>query len=140
MCVLFLDESFNFPLLSCVLRVKNSMTIPFPGRFWLVDMWKYATKQKLLHIKKGNASGNEITQHSCIKSKTRGKLASLQETCKRKVSEFRISKLVTSFSISSPKSLVFTTALMTMRIFFVITNIGKARDPATLCYQLTDNF
>ena len=89
MCVLFLDESFNFPLSSCVLRVKNSMPIPFPGRFWLVDMWKCATKQKLLHIKKGNASGNEITQYSCIKSKTRGKLATLQEACKRKVSEFK---------------------------------------------------
>ena len=89
MCVLFLDESFNFPLFSCVLRVKNSMPIPFPGRFWLVDMWKCATKQKLLHIKKGNASGNEITQYSCIKSKTRGKLATLQEACKRKVSEFK---------------------------------------------------
>ena len=59
--VLFVDESFNFSLFSHVLRVKNSMPILFPRSFWLVNMWKYATKQVLLHNKKWKTSGNEIT-------------------------------------------------------------------------------
>ena len=58
--VLFLDGSFNFSLFSHVLRVKNSMPIPFPWRFWL-DMSKYTTKQERLHIKKWKTSGNKIT-------------------------------------------------------------------------------
>ena len=49
--MLFVDESFNFSLVSRVLGVKSGMPIPFPRSFWLVDMWKYATKQVLLHIK-----------------------------------------------------------------------------------------
>ena len=58
--VLFLDESFNFSLFSRVLRVKNSVPIPFPWSFWL-DMWKCTTKQERLHIKKWKTSGSEIT-------------------------------------------------------------------------------
>ena len=49
--VLFKDESFNFSLFSRVLRIKNSMSIPFPWSFWL-DMWKCMTKQVCLHVKK----------------------------------------------------------------------------------------
>ena len=75
----------------------------------------------------------------CIKSKTRVKLATLQEAGERKVSELKVSELVTSFSILSPGSLVFKIVLMTMRFFFVVNTIGKARDPGTLSYQLTDN-
>ena len=136
-----MDESFNFSLFSRVLRVKNSMPIPFPWRFCLVNMWKYATKQVLLHIKKWKTSENEITQHLCIKSKTRGKLATLQEACEKKVSEFKISELVTSFSMSSPGSLVFTIVLKAMRVFFVVNTIRKARDLGfrPLRYQLTGN-
>ena len=67
----------------------------------------------------------------CIKSKTRGKLATLQETGAKKVFEFKVSELVTSFSTSSPESLVFKIVLMTMRVFFVANTIGKARDPST---------
>ena len=77
---------------------------------------------------------NEITEHSYIKSKTKGKLATLQEAGEKKISE-----LVTSFSISSPGSLVFKIVLMTMRVVFVVSTIGKARDPGRLSYQLTDN-
>ena len=59
--VLFVNESFNLSLFSHVTRVKNSMPISFPRSFWLVNMWKYATKQVLLHIKNWKTSGNEIT-------------------------------------------------------------------------------
>ena len=136
MCVLFVDKSFDFSLFSRVLRVKSSMPILLPRSFWLVDMWKYVTKFSYQKLKN---TWNEITQHSCIKSKTRGKLATLQEACEKKVSEFKVSELVTSFSISSPGSLVFTIVLMTLRVFFVVNTIGKARDPETLDYQLTEN-
>ena len=141
MSVLFLDESFNFSLFSRVLRVKNNMPILFPQSFWLVDMKKYATKQVLFQIKKQKTSGNQITQHSCIKSKTRGKLATLQEACEKKVSESKVSELVTLFSISSPGSLVFTIVLMIMRVLFVVNTFRKARDPGfrPLSYQLTGN-
>ena len=100
-----MDESFNFSLFLLVLKVKNSMPIPFPWRFWL-DMWKCTTKQEHLHIKKWKTPGNEISQHSCIKCKSRGKLVTLQEAGKKKVSGFKVSELVTSFSISSRGSLV----------------------------------
>ena len=74
-----------------------------------------------------------------IKSKSRGKLATLQEACEKKVSEFKISELVTSFSISSPESLVFTIVLMTMKVFLGVNTIGKTRDPGALTYHLTGN-
>ena len=70
---------------------------------------------------------------------TRGKLATLQEGCKKKGFRIQSSELVTSFSISFPGSLVFTIVLMTMRVFFVVNTIGKARDPGTLSFQLIDN-
>ena len=130
---------FQFLAILRVRRVKNCMSIPFPRSFWLVDMWKYGTKHELLHIKNWKISENKITKHSCIKSKTKGKLATLQEACEIKVSEFKVSELGTSFSISSLGSLVFTTVLMTMRVFFVFNTIENARDPATLSYQLTAN-
>ena len=59
--VLFVDESFNFSLFSRVLRVKNSMPIPFPWSFWLV-MWKCTTKQECFHIK--NEKHLETRLHS----------------------------------------------------------------------------
>ena len=46
--VLFVDDSFNFSLFSRVLRVKNSMPIPFRWSFW-IDMCM--VKQVCLHIK-----------------------------------------------------------------------------------------
>ena len=59
--VLFVDENFNFSLFSLVLRIKNSMPIPFPWSFWL-DMCKCMTKQVCLHIKNWKTSGNETTK------------------------------------------------------------------------------
>ena len=73
-----------------------------------------------------------------IKSKTRRKLENLRKTCEKRVSEFKISELITSFSTSSPGSLAFTILLMTTRVFFIVISIGKVRDPETLSY-LTDN-
>ena len=136
---MFVDESFNFSLFSRVLRVKNSILISFPRSFWLVNMWKYVTKQVFLHTIKVKNIWKEITQHSCIKSKTRRKLATMQEACQKKVSEFKVSGLVTSFPILFPGSLVFTIALMTVRVFFVVNTIRKARNLGTLSYQLTSN-
>ena len=73
-----------------------------------------------------------------IKSKTRRKLENLRKACEKRVSEFKISELITSFSTSSPGSLAFTILLMTTRVFFIVISIGKMRDPETLSY-LTDN-
>ena len=55
----------------------------------------------------------------------------------KKVPEFKVSKLATSFSTSSPGSLVLSIVLMTPRVSFVFNNIGKTRDPGTLSYHLT---
>ena len=55
------------------------------------------------------------------------------------VSKFKVSELVTSFSISYIGSFVFIMVLMTMRVFFVVNTIGKARGVGTLNYQLTGN-
>ena len=74
-----------------------------------------------------------------IKSKTRRKLENLRKACEKMVSEFKISKIITSFSTSSPGSLAFTILLMTTRVFFIVISIGKVGDPETLSY-LTDNF
>ena len=53
MRILLVNERFNFSFIfTRVLRVKNSMPISFPRSAWLANMWKYATKQVLLHIKK----------------------------------------------------------------------------------------
>ena len=90
-------------------------------------MWKYATKQVPLHIKKWKISRNEVTYNSYIKSKTRRKLANLRKAFKKKVSEFKISELITSFSTS-----------MTARVFFIVIDIGKVGDPGTLSYHLTE--
>ena len=73
-----------------------------------------------------------------IKFKTRRKLENLRKSCEKRVSEFKISELITSSSTSSPGSLVFTILLMTTRVFFIVTSIGKVRDPETLSY-VTDN-
>ena len=51
-------------------------------------MWKYATKQVFLHIKKWKTNRNEVTYNSCIKSKIRRKLENLRKACKKKISEF----------------------------------------------------
>ena len=82
-------------------------------------MWKYATKQVLFHIKMWKTSRNEVIYNSCIKSKTRRILENLRKTCEKKVSEFKISALITSFSTSSPWSLAFTILLMTTRVFLI---------------------
>ena len=95
-------------------------------------MWKYATKEVPLHIKKWKTNRNEVAYNSCIKSKTRRK------ACEKKVSEFKISESITSFSTSSPGSLTFTILLMTTRVFFIVITIGKVRDPGILSY-LTGN-
>ena len=73
-----------------------------------------------------------------IKFKTRRKLENLRKSCEKRVSEFKISELITSSSTSSPGSLVFTILLMTTRVFFIVISIGKVRDPETLSY-VTDN-
>ena len=52
--------------------------------FWLLDMRKKPTKQVPLRIKKWKISGNKITWYLCVKFKTRGKLATLQEARKKK--------------------------------------------------------
>ena len=62
-----------------------------------------------------------------------------KKLAKKKFSKFKASELITSFSISSPGSLVFTIVLMTMRFLFVVNTIGKARDQVTLNYQLIGN-
>ena len=116
-----MDDSFNFSLFSCLLSVENSLLTS-------LTLWKYASKEVPLHIKKWEISRNEVTYNSYIKSKTRRKLVNLRKACKRRVSEFKISELITSFSTS-----------MTARIFFIVINIGKVRDPGTLSYHVTDN-
>ena len=58
---------------------------------------------------------------------------------KIRVSEFKVSELVTSFLISSPGSLVFTIVSMIMRALLVVSTIGKTRGSGTLSYQLTGN-
>ena len=73
-----------------------------------------------------------------IEFKTRRKLENLRKSCEKRVSEFKISELITSSSTSSPGSLVFTILLMTTRVFFIVISIGKVRDPETLSY-VTDN-
>ena len=102
-------------------------------------MWKYAKKWVLLHIKRWETSGNEITYHSCFKSKSKEKFATLREVCEKKFSELQISELFTSFSISIPASLLFKIVLITMRDFFVVNTIVKARDQGTLSHRLTSN-
>ena len=57
----------------------------------------------------------------------------------KKVSEIKVSELVTLFSISSSGSLALTIVLMATKIFFVVNTIGKARDPGTLGYHRTGN-
>ena len=57
----------------------------------------------------------------------------------KNISEFKVSELVTSFSISYLGSLVFTMVLMTMRVFSVVNNTGKARDSGTSSYQMAGN-
>ena len=57
----------------------------------------------------------------------------------KKVSEIKVSELVTLFSISSPGSLVFTIVLMATKIFFGVNAIGKVKDPGTLSYHWTSN-
>ena len=47
---LFVDESFNFSLFSCVLRVENSMPMSSTWSFWL-DMWS-ARQNKNVFISK----------------------------------------------------------------------------------------
>ena len=66
-------------------------------------MWKYATKQVLLHIKKWKTNKNEVTYNSRIKSKIRRKLENLRKACEKKVSKFifnlipRVSNLYDTF-------------------------------------------
>ena len=72
-----------------------------------------------------------------IKPKTRRKLENLRKACEKRVSEFKISELITSFSTISPGSLAFMILLMMTRVFFIVISIGKVTDPDTLNY-LTD--
>ena len=103
-------------------------------------MWKYATKQELLHIKSEKHLETRLHSIRALNPRPEENFQFYKKFAKKKkVSEFKVSELVTSFSITSPKSLVFTIVLMTMRVFFVVNTIGKARDPGTLSYQLTDN-
>ena len=74
-----------------------------------------------------------------LKNLQQRKLATLQEVGEKKISEFKVSEVVTSFSISSPGSLVFTIVLITVRVFFVVNNIGQAREPGRLSYHLVGN-
>ena len=69
-----------------------------------------------------------------IKSKTRRKLENLRKACEKRVSEFKISELITSFSTISPGSLAFMILLMMTRVFFIVISIGKVTDPDTLNY------
>ena len=101
-------------------------------------MWKYATKQGLPHIKKWKTSRSEVTYKSYIKFETRRKLKNLRKACEVKVSEFKISELIPSFSTPSPGSLAFTILLMTTRVFFIVITTRKVRDPGTLSY-VADN-
>ena len=73
-----------------------------------------------------------------IKSKKRRKLENLRKACEKRISKFKISELITSFSTSYPGSLALAILLMTTRVFFIVISIGKVRDPETLSY-LTDN-
>ena len=132
-----MDESFNFLLFSHVLGVKNGMPILFPRNFWLLICG--STRQiKYFFISKSEKHlETRLHRPKTIKSKTKEKLACLQKACEKKVFEFKVSELFTSFLISSPESLVFTIVLMTMRVFFVVNTTRKARDPGILSYQLT---
>ena len=113
-------------------QYANLVPLKFLARYVEVhDKTRTSSYQKVKNIWKRAFS---------IKSKTRVKLATLQEAGEKKVSGFKVSELVTPFSISSPGSLVFKIVLMTMRVFFVVNTVRKARDPGTLSYQLTDNF
>ena len=45
------------------------------------------------------------------------------------ICKFKVSELVTSVSTSYPGFLAFTIVLVATRVFFVVTTIGKRRDP-----------
>ena len=88
----------------------------------------YQKREKLLETRL-HSIGVYLMSKTCI----------FTRSLRKKVSEIKVSELATSFSISSPGSLVFTIVLMTMRVFFAVNTIEKARDSRTSNYQLTGN-
>ena len=54
-----------------------------------------------------------------LNPRPRGNLKTYEKLAKKKVSEFKISALITSFSTSSPWSIAFTILLMTTRVFLI---------------------
>ena len=131
-----MDESFNFSLFSRVLGVKNGMPIPFPRSFWLLICG--SMRQNKYFFMSKSEKHLETRLHD-IRAYLIRKTCVFTRSLQKKVSEFNVSELVTSFSISSTGPLVFSMVLMTMRVFFVVNTIGKARDARTLNCQLTDN-
>ena len=124
MSVLIVNDSFNYSLFSCLVRVKNSFLISFPEFFGQLICG--STRQnKYLFISK---SGKPLETRLHI-------ICASNPKCGDK---FKISELITSFPTPSPGSLAFTILLMTTRIFFIIITVGKVRDSGTLSY-LTDN-
>ena len=47
-----LDFNLDFTYHEDITQIETFIYSSFPRSFWLFDMWKYATKQLLLHIKK----------------------------------------------------------------------------------------
>ena len=119
-----------------VLGIKNGIPIPFPRSFWLLICG--STRQNKYFFISKSEKHLETRLHS-IHAYLMRKTCIFTRNLRKKVSECKVSELFTSFSISSSVSLVFMIVLMTMRFFFVVNTIGKARDPGTLSYQLTGN-
>ena len=138
MSAYFNCDSFNFSLFSYLLSAKNSLLISFSKFFGQLISGSTRENKYLFISKMENLQKRGYIYNSCIKSKMRRKLENLWKACKKKVSEFKISELITSFSTPSPWSLAFTILLMTTMVFFIVITIGKVRDPGTLSY-LTEN-
>ena len=131
-----MDESFNFSLFWYVPGVKNGKPIPFPRSFWLLICGSMR-QNKYFFI--SNSQKHLETRLYSIRAYLMRKTCIFTRSLRKKGFRIKVSELVTSFSISSPRSLALTIVL-TMRVFFVVNTIGKARDPETSNYQLTGNF
>ena len=121
-----MEESFNFLLFSPILGVKDDMSILFPQSFWLLICG--STQQNKYSFTSKSEKHLETRLHNirALNPRPEKNLHIYKKVAKKeKVFKFKVSELVTSFSISSPGSLVFTIALMLMRV---------------LSYQLTGNF
>ena len=130
------EWKFQFLVILNVLGVKNGMPIPFPRSFWLLICG--SMRQNKYFFMSKSEKHLETRLHD-IRAYLMRKTCVFTRSLQKKVSEFNVSELVTSFSISSTGPLVFSMVLMTMRVFFVVNTIGKARDAGTLNYQLTGN-